>query len=43
MQCKIIELASAKLPADIAQSLLRNQMQGHMKTAELQSDWLSQK
>ena len=36
-------LASAKPPADIARSLLRDQMQGHMKIVELQSDWLSQK
>ena len=36
-------LASAKPPADIARSLLREQMQGHVKIVELQSDWFSQK
>ena len=47
MQCTIKVLRShwlsAELPADVAQALLRDQMQGHMKIVELQSDWLSQK
>ena len=36
-------LASAKPPAGIVQLLLRDQMQGHIKIVELQSDWLLQK
>ena len=47
MQCTIKELRSHWLALnrqlDIARSLLRDQMQGHMKIVELQSDWLSQK
>ena len=42
-QRTVFSLAGAKPPADIARSLLRDQMQGHMKIVELQSDWLSQK